>query len=102
MPVPPALGRAARIFRRGLRLVCPRCGGARLFSGWFTMTPECPLCGLRYERAQGYFVGAIYINYGVTVTIMVRGGPLPRRHPAFPPAPPPPPPLPLFLLSPPS
>ena len=50
MPVPPALGRAARIFRRGLRLACPRCGGARLFSGWFTMTPECPLCGLRFDN----------------------------------------------------
>ena len=74
MPVPPALERAARIFRRGLRLECPRCGGARLFSGWFTMVPACPLCGLRYERAQGYFVGAIYINYAVTVTIMIGGG----------------------------
>ncbi len=27
------------------------------------MEPQCLLCGLRYERAQGYFVGAIYINY---------------------------------------
>src|SRR3989442_8420644 len=83
MSVPPALGRAARIFRRGLRLTCPRCGGARLFSGWFTMMPECPLCGLRYERAQGYFVGAIYINYGVTVTIMVGGGLLLWRYAGF-------------------
>src|SRR4029077_18247420 len=83
MPVPPALGRAARIFRRGLRLECPRCGGARLFSGWFTMASECPLCGLRYERAQGYFVGAIYINYAMTVTIMIGGGLLLWRYAGF-------------------
>lgn len=37
------------------------------------MVRECPLCGLRFERAQGYFVGAIYINYAVT-TIIVIGG----------------------------
>lgn len=83
MPVPPALGRAARIFRRGLRLECPRCGGTRLFSGWFTMASECPLCGLRYERAQGYFVGAIYINYATTVTIMIGGGLLLWRYAGF-------------------
>jgi uncharacterized protein (DUF983 family) len=40
---------------------------------WFVMAPACPRCGLRYERAQGYFVGAIYINYGVTSTIAVGG-----------------------------
>ena len=28
-------------------------------------------CGLRYEREQGFFVGAIYINYAVTVAVAV-------------------------------
>ena len=37
------------------------------------MPVACELCGLRYERAQGYWVGAIYINYGVTTTIAVLG-----------------------------
>lgn len=37
------------------------------------MPAACELCGLRYERAQGYWVGAIYINYGVTTTIAVLG-----------------------------
>ena len=37
------------------------------------MAPECALCGLRFERAQGYFVGAIYINYAATVVIMLAG-----------------------------
>jgi uncharacterized protein (DUF983 family) len=69
----PAAGRAARIARRALALRCPRCGGTALFSGWFTMQSACALCGLRFERAQGYWVGAIYINYAVTVTIAIAG-----------------------------
>jgi hypothetical protein len=30
------------------------------------MLERCPVCGLVYEREQGYFVGAIYLNYAVT------------------------------------
>src|SRR5581483_5364061 len=67
------LGRTARILARGVRLRCPRCGETALFRGWFTMARECALCGLRFERAQGYWVGAIYVNYGVTVTIALAG-----------------------------
>ena len=37
------------------------------------MPATCDLCGLRYERAQGYWVGAIYVNYGVTTTLAVLG-----------------------------
>ena len=92
MPAAPVLARAARIAGRALRLRCPRCGQTPLFPGpappprtgrgrrarahaaaWFVMAPACRWCGLRYERAQGYFVGAIYINYAVTSTIAVGG-----------------------------
>ena len=27
----------------------------------------CPVCGLRYEREQGYFVGALYVAYALAV-----------------------------------
>ena len=37
------------------------------------MAPACALCGLVYEREQGYWVGAIYVNYGVTTVIAVAG-----------------------------
>jgi uncharacterized protein (DUF983 family) len=37
------------------------------------MTPECAVCGLRFERAPGYFVGAIYINYGVSSVLALAG-----------------------------
>jgi uncharacterized protein (DUF983 family) len=80
MPWDRLAGRAARVARRAVALRCPRCGGTRLFPGgpswpdrWFRMARECALCGLRYERAQGYFVGAIYVNYGVTTLLAVGG-----------------------------
>jgi len=37
------------------------------------MHERCSVCGLRYEREQGYFVGAIYINYAVTVLVAAGG-----------------------------
>jgi len=59
--------------RRAVRLRCPRCGATPLFRGWFRMADACALCGLRFERAQGYFVGAIYVNYAAT-TVLALGG----------------------------
>jgi uncharacterized protein (DUF983 family) len=56
---------------RGLRLRCPVCGQGRLFRNWITMHPACEHCGLKYERAPGYFLGSIYFNYGVTTVIVV-------------------------------
>lgn len=37
------------------------------------MHATCDLCGFRFERAQGYFVGAIYVNYGVTASLVLGG-----------------------------
>jgi len=37
------------------------------------MLHNCPECRLRYEREQGYFLGAIYLNYAATVGIAVAG-----------------------------
>jgi uncharacterized protein (DUF983 family) len=57
----------------GMRLRCPRCGTGNLYTKPFKMLAHCPHCGLKYEREQGYFVGAIYINYAATVAIAVPG-----------------------------
>ena len=65
--------RLTRAMVRAVRLRCPRCGTTPLFRGWFRMAEACALCGLRFERAQGYFVGAIYVNYGVTTILAVAG-----------------------------
>jgi uncharacterized protein (DUF983 family) len=37
------------------------------------MHAECLVCGLTFEREQGYFVGAIYVNYGATALLLVAG-----------------------------
>jgi hypothetical protein len=37
------------------------------------MHERCAVCHLRFEREQGYFLGAIYINYGVTVILALIG-----------------------------
>jgi len=65
--------RAGQLLTRALQLRCPRCGAASLFSGLFTMSSHCRTCGLVFEREPGYFLGAIYINYAITVAIMLAG-----------------------------
>ena len=37
------------------------------------MYETCPSCGLRFEREPGYFVGAMYVNYGLTVLLVIPG-----------------------------
>ena len=44
------------------------------------MAASCALCGLKFERAQGYWVGAIYVNYAMTTVITVTGFFLTWRH----------------------
>jgi uncharacterized protein (DUF983 family) len=56
-----------------LRLRCPRCAIGALYKKPFRMRDECPECGLKLEREQGYFVGAIYINYAATIAMAVPG-----------------------------
>lgn len=65
--------RISSIIGRGLRLRCPRCGVGPLFRGFFSMYQDCLSCDLTFEREQGYFVGAIYINYAATAIIMIAG-----------------------------
>jgi uncharacterized protein (DUF983 family) len=57
----------------GLRLRCPRCGAGGLYRKPFKMNQHCAHCALKFEREQGYFVGAIYINYAATIAIAVPG-----------------------------
>ena len=61
---------------RALRLRCPRCGEGPLFRKWLMMHDCCEHCGLKYERAPGYFLGSAYVNYGfisITLTAMYMG-----------------------------
>jgi uncharacterized protein (DUF983 family) len=52
---------------RGLLRRCPRCGSGHLFKGWLQMVERCPRCGLKFEREEGFFLGAFVINSGTTL-----------------------------------
>ena len=62
----PSPSRLAAI-ARGARLRCPACGRGPLFRGWFAMHEACQAFGASFRREQGFYLGSIYINYGVTV-----------------------------------
>ena len=59
-----------------LRQMCPRCRSARIFrksifTGFPSMHEHCENCGLKFEREQGYFLGAMYISYGMALITIV-------------------------------
>ena len=41
-----------------------------VFLGFPKMNARCPVCHLRFEREPGYFLGAMYISYGLGVLII--------------------------------
>jgi hypothetical protein len=53
---------------------CPRCRSGRIFRDSIfrvyrlrlpQMYERCPVCDLKFEREQGYFLGAMYISYAL-------------------------------------
>ena len=58
-----------QIIARGLGNRCPNCGGNRLFKAGtlFELNDGCPDCGLKIEKDEGFFLGAMSLNYGVTL-----------------------------------
>lgn len=62
-----------------LKQLCPRCRAARIFrssifTGFPRMWDSCPECGLKFNREPGYFLGAMYISYGVALTVITSFG----------------------------
>jgi hypothetical protein len=41
-----------------------------IFRGFPKMCERCALCDLKFEREPGYFLGAMYLSYGLGVFIM--------------------------------
>lgn len=35
------------------------------------MHERCPTCNLKFEREEGYFLGAMYISYGLSLLAIV-------------------------------
>jgi uncharacterized protein (DUF983 family) len=53
-----------------VRMRCPRCRTGRIFKGMFAMNDPCPHCGLLFQREEGYFLGAMYVSYGIATVIL--------------------------------
>jgi uncharacterized protein (DUF983 family) len=63
-----------QILARGLTHRCPNCGERTLFGPlrwWLRAAKECRVCGLVFERGEGFFLGAVVINYAVTGLLLV-------------------------------
>lgn len=57
-------------FVAALRQRCPKCRQGPIFYGWINMNDCCPRCGIRFEREAGYFLGAMYFSYPLSVPIL--------------------------------
>ena len=70
------MARLPRLLFRSLRLRCPGCGQGKVFRGLFTMHEECPACGHPFHRESGFYLGAIYFNYGLTALVITIAYPI--------------------------
>jgi uncharacterized protein (DUF983 family) len=54
---------------------CHRCRSGKIFHhsvfyGFPKMYERCSVCNLRFEREPGYFLGAMYISYGLALAVI--------------------------------
>ncbi|HET7441597.1 MAG TPA: DUF983 domain-containing protein [Terriglobales bacterium] len=59
-----------------LHQLCPRCRAGKIFRssiyrGFPKMNERCPVCGLKFQREEGYFLGAMYISYGLALAAIL-------------------------------
>ena len=71
----PADRRNASALRGILHHLCPRCRLGKIFRssifrGFAALNERCSICGLKFEREQGYFLGAMYISYGLAIVLI--------------------------------
>jgi uncharacterized protein (DUF983 family) len=64
-----------------VRQRCPRCRAGKIFPysifwGFPKMSERCPECGLKFQREEGYFLGAMYISFGLALVIIALIGAL--------------------------
>lgn len=62
-----------------VKMKCPTCHEGDLFkdpnpysfSNWDKMYDECPVCKQSYTPEPGFFYGAMYVSYAITVALFV-------------------------------
>ena len=56
-----------------LRHRCPKCRTGAIYRPftlrqWLSTNDRCPVCHLKFDRGeQGYFIGALYVGYGLSI-----------------------------------
>jgi hypothetical protein len=60
-----------RMVARGATKRCAVCGSGRLFTGWFHMADRCPSCAYRFEREEGFFLGAYVMNLVIAQVLVM-------------------------------
>jgi uncharacterized protein (DUF983 family) len=63
---------AAQKWRALLSQRCPRCCDGKIYSSG-KMNQRCAVCDLLFEREPGYFLGAMYVSYGMAVLFLLIG-----------------------------
>lgn len=62
-----------------LHLKCPKCRQGDLFcnkkiyryKGFFDMPKKCPKCGQDFQIETGFYYGAMYVSYALTIALIV-------------------------------
>ena len=67
----PAATQSGSSFVAAVRQRCPRCRQGPIFGGLIRTNEYCPQCGLRFEREQGYFLGAMYFSYALATGVLL-------------------------------
>jgi uncharacterized protein (DUF983 family) len=64
-----------------LKQACPRCRAGKIypssiFRGFPKMNDQCAVCHLWFEREEGYFLGAMIVDYALAMVITTAIGAL--------------------------
>ncbi|MCX6181801.1 MAG: DUF983 domain-containing protein [Bacteroidetes bacterium] len=65
-----------------LKMKCPRCHDGDIFfnanpyvlSQFGKMHDRCPVCDLKYDMEPGFFLGAMYVSYGLGIAVAFPSG----------------------------
>jgi len=61
--------RILRLAGRAMRLHCPNCGSGAVVRVWARVADSCPRCRHRFEREEGYWLGAVMMNTVVSIGV---------------------------------
>jgi uncharacterized protein (DUF983 family) len=62
-----------------LKIKCPKCHGGDLFcnnnpyqfKGFFDMPDNCPKCGQDFQIEPGFYLGAMFVSYALTIGLNI-------------------------------